>query len=462
MVTRIDALSYATQNIEKFISFLFEMIRIPSISTNVENCNDIQVCAQTLERHLISLGIENVSIFQTEKHPIIYGDYLHAGKNIKTVLVYGHYDVQPVDPLELWNHPPFEPFRMEDNLYARGSSDMKGQISACLSAIESILQTDAFPVNIKFLLEGEEEIGSPNLKKFLLDHKDLLAADIVLNPDTGMVSSETPTIVYGLRGLAYFEIRVFGPSHDLHSGIFGGAVHNPAQVLCDLISGMHDDNGKVTLPGFYDNVIPMTTLERNEMSRLNMDDSYYCSQTGVKALWGEKGYLPIERIGGRPTLEVNGFLSGYTSPGAKTIIPSRAMAKISTRLVPNQDPREILNQITSYFQKNAPPTVQWEVEQLSLGSPSISDIHLVETQALASALEMVWGVKPVYKREGGSVPVTADFQEILGVESVLTGFGLPDDNIHSPNEKIHLPTWHKGILALIHFFYNIAEYTKDN
>jgi acetylornithine deacetylase/succinyl-diaminopimelate desuccinylase-like protein len=453
--TRNLALFYATSNFDKFLSDLKQLISIPSVSTEVDHIADVKHCAETIAQKFTSLGIEHVQILQTPKHPIVYGDYLHAGNSQPVVMIYSHYDVQPVDPIELWNTSPFEGVQKGEYLFGRGASDMKGQFIACLSAIESIMKTGELPVNIKFLIEGEEEIGSPSLHQFLVDHTDLLKSDVVLNPDAGMIAPDMPAIIYGLRGLAYFEIRVFGPNRDLHSGSFGGVVHNPAQVLCDLISGMHDADNKITLPGFYDAVLPLSELEREEFRRLNMDDAYYAAQTGVSQIAGEKGFTSAERIGARPTLEVDGFLSGYTNPGAKTIIPAKAMAKISTRLVPNQDPKKVYEQLLEYMKQKAPKSVRWEVELISTGNPSISDINLPESKALAKAFESVYGVKPIYKREGGSVPITADIQELLGIDSVLTGFGLPDDNIHSPNERLHLPTWEKGILSLIHFFFNV-------
>ena len=337
---------------------------------------------------------------------------------------------------------------------------MKGQVIAVLSAIEAIQKVSKLPVNVKFILEGEEEIGSPNLTEFLQEHKDLLASDFALNPDAGMIAADIPTIVYALRGLAYFELRVFGPAHDLHSGLFGGVVHNPAQALCELIAGMHDSNGRITLPGFYDRVHELPDEERSELSRLPMDEQYYRQQMGVSQTWGETGFTPIERVGARPTLEVNGLLAGFTGKGSKTVIPSHAMAKISMRLVPDQDPAEVHQQLIQYMEQNAPPTIQWEIVPMAGGPASMSDPHHPATEALASALETVWGKRPVYKREGGSVPVVGDMQKILSVESVLTGFGLPDDNLHAPNEKLHLPTWYQGIDALIHFFYNLMEYRK--
>lgn len=455
MDTRNSALTYASTNFNKFLSDLKELIAIPSVSTEADRNEDVKLCAENISIKLSSLGIEHVKVMPTPKHPIVYGDYLHAGDSQPVILIYGHYDVQPVDPIDLWNTSPFEGIQKGDYLFGRGASDMKGQFIACLAAIESIMKTGELPVNIKFILEGEEEIGSPSLHQFLSDNVELLKADVVLNPDTGMVAPDVPAIIYGLRGLAYFEIRTFGPDRDLHSGAFGGVVHNPAQVLCDLISGMHDEDGRITLPGFYDSVLPLSSQEKEELNRLNMDDSYYANQAGVSELRGEKGFTSIERIGARPTLEVNGFLSGFTGPGAKTIIPAKAMAKISTRLVPNQDPKMVHQQMIEYMNQHAPKSIRWEVELISTGNPSISDINLPETKALVNAFESVFGVKPVFKREGGSVPVTADMQELLGIDSVLTGFGLPDDNIHSPNERLHLPTWEKGILTLIHFFFNV-------
>jgi acetylornithine deacetylase/succinyl-diaminopimelate desuccinylase-like protein len=334
---------------------------------------------------------------------------------------------------------------------------MKGQVWASISAIESILHEGDFPVNLKFVFEGEEEIGSLNFPEFVEKNKDLLSCTACLNPDAGMVDAKTPTIVYGLRGLAYFELKVFGPAHDLHSGSFGGAVHNPAQVIADLVAGLHDSFGRVSLPGFYKKVRPLSREERKEMARLGIGDDFYQIQAGVNVLWGEKGYTSLERTGGRPTCEVNGLLSGFTGEGAKTIIPSWSMAKISTRLVPDQDPMEVHQQMLQYLDKHAPKSVRYELKLLSHGYPSISDIKSRESAALATALESVWGVKPIYKREGGSISVVADLQKSLGVDSLLTGFGLPDDNIHAPNEHLHLPTWNKGIEALIHFFYNAGK-----
>lgn len=448
------ALQFAHQNQEKFLSELEELIRIPSISTSINHKKDMVATAEKIASKLLQIGIQNVQVLPSDGNPVVFGE-LVRDPEIPTVLVYGHYDVQPVEPLNLWNSNPFEPTRVGESLFARGSSDMKGQIMASLAAVESVMNAGDFPVNIKFIIEGEEEIGSPNLGKFIAAHKDLLSCSFVLNPDTGMISSSVPTITYGLRGLAYFELKVYGPAHDLHSGLFGGVVHNPAQVICDLIAGMHDQDGKITLPGFYDSVRTLEDNERNELSRLPISDESLMAQTGVSNLWGEKGYSAVERLGARPTLEVNGIYSGFIDEGSKTVIPSYAMAKISTRLVPDQDPEEVYKQFIQYLEKNAPDTVRWEVTKMSGGPACLTDPQFPPTQALAKALETVWGIKPVYKLEGGSVPVTTTMEELLGVKSVLTGFGLPDDNIHAPNEKLHLPTFYNGIDALINFFYNL-------
>jgi acetylornithine deacetylase/succinyl-diaminopimelate desuccinylase-like protein len=452
-----EAIKYFESHYEQMLSELSDFIAIPSVSTAPEHKVNVQKAAEFLADKLISIGVQNVQVFPTARHPIVYADLLQAGSGQPTILIYGHYDVQPEDPADLWKTPPFTPQIIGDNLIARGASDMKGQIFACLSAVQSLMFTTGLLVNIKFIFEGEEEIGSPNFKQFLAEHKDLLKADFALNTDAGMSCKDLPGITYGLRGLSYFELNLYGPDHDLHSGSYGGVVHNPAQVLADLISKMHDENGTVTLPGFYDLVESLSENERVELSKFNTSAEEYISQTGVPALWGEKEFTPNERIGARPTLEVNGILSGCTGEGSKTIIPASAMAKISTRLVPNQKPELVYEQLAAFLKENAPETVKWELRLLSTGSPSLSDMNMSATKALAKAFEEVWGTSPAYKREGGSVPVVADMQEVLGIDSVLTGFGLPDDRIHSPNEKLDLPTWRKGVHALIHFFLNVQE-----
>jgi acetylornithine deacetylase/succinyl-diaminopimelate desuccinylase-like protein len=455
---REKALQFARENSERFLEELKEIVRIPSISTDDERRPDMQRAAEWMAAQLRGLGMVKVQIIPTGKHPVVFGEWLGAGKDAPTVLVYGHYDVQPVDPLDLWKTDPFEPTRQGDNLFARGASDMKGQVVASFKAIEAIVRTSGLPVNLKFFLEGEEEIGSPSLEgDFLSKHRDLFAADFALNPDAGMLGADLPTITYALRGLAYFELRVYGPAHDLHSGLFGGVVHNPAQALAELIAAMHDDQGRVTLPGFYDQVLPLDADERAELARLPVAEKFFLEQTGAPALWGEAGYTPVERVGGRPTLEVNGMISGFTGEGQKTVLPAWAMAKISTRLVPNQDPEEVHQQLKKFLQQNAPKDIRWEVIKMASNKASISDRDHPGVKAMADGMQAVWGKRPLFKREGGSVPIVGMMQRDLGFDSVLTGFGLPDDNVHAPNEKLHLPTWYKGIEALIHFFFNLKS-----
>ncbi|MGB6422160.1 MAG: M20/M25/M40 family metallo-hydrolase, partial [Anaerolineales bacterium] len=349
------ALSYAQEHKDQILDELIEFVSIPSVSTDPEKKTEMQRAAQWVANQMHSLGFENVKILPTARHPVVYGESLKAGSDKPTVLIYGHYDVQPAEPLELWGTPPFEPTQHGENLYGRGASDMKGQVVASLKAVEAYAHTGDLPINVKFIIEGEEEIGSPSLEKFLTENKDLLSSDFAINPDTGMIGADTPTITYGLRGLAYFELRVTGPEHDLHSGIFGGAVHNPAQVLCELIAGMHDENGRVTLPGYYDPVRSLKDEERAELARLPLDEAFYLEQTGAPELFGETGYTAYERVGARPTLEVNGLLSGFTGEGSKTVLPAKAMAKISMRLVPDQNPDEVYEQFKRYLEENAPP-----------------------------------------------------------------------------------------------------------
>lgn len=453
---RMTAIQFFHENQARFLDDFMAILEIPSISTESEYKQDMQRCADWLAKKLKAIGMDNARVYPTAGEPIVFGESLSAGSEAPTVLIYGHYDVQPVDPINLWDSDPFKPNIRGDNLYARGATDMKGQIMASLTALEAIKENGGLPVNVKFLFEGEEEIGSPSLDAFIAEHKELLACDLVLNPDTGMLAPDLPTITYALRGLAYFELRVFGPEHDLHSGMFGGVVQNPAQVLCELIAGMHDKQGRITLPGFYDRVRRIDNDERQELARLPLDEAFYLKQSGAPALWGERDYTPVERVGARPTLEVNGLLSGFTGEGSKTVLPASAMAKISCRLVPDQEPELVHQQMLEYLASNAPDTIRYELELLSIGSTAISDRESIGVKAMTQALETVWDKRPVFRREGGTIPVIAMFKDFLGVESVNTGFSLPDDNLHAPNEKIHLPTWQRGIEAIIHFFYNLS------
>jgi acetylornithine deacetylase/succinyl-diaminopimelate desuccinylase-like protein len=450
-----QAIEYARQNTPRFLEELKALIAIPSISTGKENKAEIVKAAESIVASLKALSFDGAATYQTNGHPVVVGEKRSEKPGAKTVLIYGHYDVQPVDPIDLWVSDPFKPEIRDDDLFGRGSSDMKGQLWAALKAVEAIQATGPLPVNIKVIVEGEEEIGSPNLESWIAGHTDLLACDVVLNPDTGMMAPDVPTIVYGLRGLAYYEIKVFGPDHDLHSGLYGGTVRNPANVIIDLIAGMKDQDGHITLPGFYNRVIPLGEEERAQFERLPVTDEDIMRQAGVEALWGEKGYTPIERIGARPTLDVNGIYSGFIDEGSKTVIPAWAMAKISMRLVPDQDTAEIRESFKKYISEHIPAGVRWEFKEHSSAKACLVNRESAAVSALSKAQESVWGVPPVYKREGGSVPVALIFQKLLGVESVLTGFGLPDDNIHSPNEHLHLPTWKRGIETLIRFYFNL-------
>lgn len=451
---RQHALEYVRQKQDDFRLALREILSIPSVSTDPAYAEDIRRAAAWVADSLRALGMQRVEVFPTGRHPVVYAEWLGAPGS-PTVLIYGHYDVQPAEPLDLWESGPFEPVERGEDIYARGASDMKGQVVAALKAVEALIQTGGLPVNVKWLIEGEEEIGSPSLVPFMTEHADLLACDFALNPDSGLLGKEWPTITYGLRGLAYFELRVYGPAHDLHSGLYGGIVHNPATALAELIAGMHDGQGRVTLPGFYDRVRPLSEEERAEMARLPVGDQHYLEQTGAPALCGEEGYTANERVGARPTLDVNGLLAGFTGPGSKTVIPAWAMAKISCRLVPDQQPEEVHQQFLRYLEEHAPADIRWEVTSMHGAAASISDRHSPAIQAMERALETVWGKRPFFRREGGSIPVVGQMQTILGIESVICGFGLPDDNVHAPNEKQHLPTWYRGIETLVHFLLNL-------
>ena len=449
------ALEFAGRNNERFLAELKEVLAIPSISTDPEHAPDMQRAAEWMAEQLRTIGMNNVQIMPTGGHPVVYGEWMGAGPSATTVMIYGHYDVQPADPLELWHTAPFEATVRGENLYARGSADMKGQVLASLKAVEAVMNAGDMPVNLKWLIEGEEEIGSEHLDDFIKNHKELLKADFCLNADAGILAPDKPSITTGLRGLAYFELRVFGPTKDLHSGLYGGTVHNPAQALAELIAGMHDKHGRITLPGFYDKVRKLSKKEREDFARLPLKDKMYIKETGVPKLWGEANFTVPERLGARPTLEVNGLLSGFTGPGSKTVLPAWAMAKLSCRLVPDQTPEATIKQMRKYLKDNAPKDVTWELTYLHGAGAALVSSDSIGIRAMSSAMQSVWGKKPYFLREGGSIGVVVQLQKHLGVDSVLSGFGLPDCDAHSPNEKLHLPTWTKGIDAFIHFFYNL-------
>ena len=454
---RSNAIDFAHEHRDRFLKELGELIAIPSISADTAYLEDIQKAAEWLSEKLTGMGFDKVQIMPTEGLPLVYGEHMKAGKDAETMIVYGHYDVQPADPVDEWDSSPFEASIRGERLYARGATDMKGQVIASLAAVEAVLQSGGSPVNIKFFFEGEEEVGSTGLDTAIAENKELFAADFALNPDAGMLSPTIPTITYALRGLAYFELHLSGPSHDLHSGLYGGTVLNPANEMARLIGGMHDADGRVLLPHFYDSVRDLDDEERKDMARLPHDDSFITEQTGVKILHGEKGYSSAERATGRPTLDVNGLLSGYIGEGAKTVLPAKAIAKISCRLVADQDPEEVHKQLIQYVEENVHPSMKWEVILHSKAVASISEKDSKAIQAMSKAMKEIWKADPLFKREGGTIPVVGYFQELLDVESVLTGFGLPEDRMHSPNESLHLPTWEKGIDALIHMIYNLGE-----
>ena len=459
---RQSAIEYLRNNREDLIEQLGNFIRIPSISTEPEHREDVGRAAEWLARQLRALDLREVEVFPTAGAPVIYGSTRSDDPEAPTLLVYGHYDVQPVDPLDEWKGDPFEPRREGDKLYARGASDMKGQIMAALNALQAVRQAGDLPIRFKFLFEGEEEVGSPNLYAFIDSHREILACDLCLNPDTGMLGPELPTITYALRGLAYFDLCLRGPSQDLHSGSFGGVIHNPAQALCELIADLHDENGKVSIPGFYDSVRKLEAEEREDLKRLPVDEDFYRKTAGVESLWGEREFSVVERVGARPTLEVNGLLSGFTGEGSKTVLPAVAKAKLSCRLVADQKPAEVAEQLKRFLADRLPDTVTWELEPLAAAPPVLSPRDSKGITALSDAFETVWGKRPLFRREGGTVPVGAYLQELLGVDSVQTGFALPDDNAHSPNEKLDLATWFRGMEGLTHFYYNLGDRGSDS
>ncbi len=456
MIDPNDAIEFAKENMPASVEQLKDWLRIPSVSTLPEHKSDMEHAARWIADKLEDIGCSPVEIMQTAGHPIVYAERAGAGPDAPTVLVYGHYDVQPADPYELWESDPFSPQVRGENLFARGASDMKGQVLAQVLATEALAKTSGIPLNLKYMIEGEEEIGSPSLGAFIQENASLLSCDLCLNGDSSILGPETPSIVYALRGMAYFELRLRGPAADLHSGIFGGAVDNPATILCRLIGGMHDEDGKVTLPGFYDDVLPISSEEREELARLPQTDEWWRKQAGVGSLGGERGYSATERAGARPTLDVNGMLSGFTGAGSKTVLPSEAMAKVSMRLVPNQRPEKVKAGMEAYLRAKAPDSVSWELHDLAGAIPAIIDRDSDAARAAARALQAVWGKEALFNRQGGTVPVVGMIEELLDVKSLMLGFGLPDDNLHAPNEKLYLPNYSRGIESFIHFMIELA------
>jgi acetylornithine deacetylase/succinyl-diaminopimelate desuccinylase-like protein len=444
-------------NRDRYVEELKQYLAIPSISALPQHAGDVRRAAEWTADELRRVGLQNVKLIDTPGNPVVYGDWLEASA-APTILFYGHYDVQPVDPVDQWISPPFEATVRDGEIYARGSADDKGQVFMHIKAVEAHLkQSGRLPLNIKFFIEGEEEVGSVHLDDFVRSHKTDLAADVVVISDSPMFDRGIPSICYGLRGLTYFQIDLRGTKTDLHSGSFGGAVANPAMVLAQMLAQMKDRSGRVKVPGFYDEVRELSPAERAEWKKLPFNETKYRKELGAPRLFGETGYTTLERVWARPTFEVNGLLSGFTGDGAKTVLPATAMAKVSMRLVPDQDPKKIGDLFEAYVQKIAPKTVELKVTRMHGGKPWMTEFDNKYVRAAGRAIERGFGQRPVFNREGGSIPVVSTFQEELGLPSVLFGVGLPDENAHAPNEKLDLGNFHNGIIASAFLYQEIAS-----
>ena len=447
-------------NRDRYVDELKQYLTIPSISALPQHKEDVRRCADWTAGEMGRIGLQSVRLEETPGHPIVYGEWTGA-EGAPTILFYGHYDVQPVDPLNLWTSPPFEATVRDGELYARGAVDDKGQVFMHFKAVEAHMKENGrLPVNMKFLIEGEEEVGSANLDNFINAHKGLLGADLVVISDSPMFDRGIPSICYGLRGLAYYQIDLRGTRSDLHSGSFGGAVANPAMVLAQILAQMKDKGGRIKIPGFYDDVVPLRPEERAEFAKLPFNERKFRQDLGAPKLVGESGYTTLERIWARPTFEVNGLLSGFTGEGAKTVIPAIAMAKVSMRLVPNQDPQKIGDLFEAYVRKIAPKTVELTLTRMHGGKPWMTEFDNPYVQAAGRAIERGFGQTPVFNREGGSIPVVATFQEELGLPCVLFGVGLPDENAHAPDEKLDLGNFHNGIIASAHLYEEIGRLAR--
>ncbi len=447
---------YQDQNKDRFLEELLDLLRIPSVSADSKYKGDVARCAEAVKEHLMKAGCDKAEVCPTAGHPIVYGEKI-VDAALPTVIVYGHYDVQPADPLNLWTSGPFEPVIKDGKIFARGACDDKGQMFMHIKALEVMAKTNSLPCNVKIMIEGEEEVGSSNLGKFLEDNKQKLKADIVLVSDTSMISMESPSIESGLRGLAYMEVEVTGPNRDLHSGVYGGAVANPINILCKMIASMHDENNHIAIPGFYEKVQELTDAERKALNNAPFELDAYKKELGVKDVWGEKGYTTLERTGTRPTLDVNGIWGGYTGEGAKTVLPSKAFAKISMRLVPNQVSGEISDLFAKHFNAIAPDNVTVKVTAHHGGEPVVTPTNSHAYKAAEKAIQKTFGKDPIPTRGGGSIPIIALFERTLGLKTVLLGFGLDNDNIHSPNEKYDVFNYYKGIETIPYFHKFFAE-----
>jgi acetylornithine deacetylase/succinyl-diaminopimelate desuccinylase-like protein len=450
---------YLDTNKEQFLEELKEILRIPSVSAQETHNSDTAKCAEAVKQSLLKAGCDTVEICETAGHPIVFGQKF-VDASLPTILTYGHYDVQPAEPLELWTNGPFDPVVIDGKIYARGACDDKGQMYMHVKALEIMNATNTLLCNVKFIIEGEEEVGSTNLGKFLEDYKEQLKADVVLVSDTSMISMEHPSIETGLRGLAYMEVEVVGPNRDLHSGVYGGAVANPITILSKMIASLHDENNHITVQGFYDKVVALTEAERVALNKAPFDLKEYTDELGIEEDWGEKGYTALERTGVRPTLELNGMWGGYIGEGAKTVLPSKANAKISMRLVPNQNSHEIAELFTAHFNKIAPNCVKVTVTEHHGGEPVVTPTDSIAYKAAEKAIATTFGKDPIPTRGGGSIPIIALFEKILGLKTVLMGFGLDNDNIHSPNEKFDVANYYKGIETIPYFHKYFAEMSK--
>jgi acetylornithine deacetylase/succinyl-diaminopimelate desuccinylase-like protein len=456
----ITAEQYLAENREKFQKELFALLEIPSVSTDPNRAGEVKRCAEAVAGELKQAGVENIEIIATPGHPIVYADWLHApGK--PTVVIYGHYDVQPEDPIELWTSPPFQPTIRNGKVFARGATDDKGQMLAHIKAVETLLQSEGkLPVNVKFVIEGEEEIGSRNLAPFLEANKAKVQGDLLIVSDSAMFAPGMPSIVYGLRGLAYVQVDIKGADSDLHSGVFGGAVPNPAFELMKIVSKLKDDDGRINVPGFYDKVVDLSPTEREGYRKLPFNDEDFRKELNVRGLAGEIGYGVLEQRTARPTLEVNGMLSGWTGPGAKTVLPAKAMAKISCRLVPNQDPEEITELLAKRIESLCPPTVECTVTRVHGGKPWLTPIDHPALGLASDAVRNVFNTEALFVREGGSIPIVVDFERIFNMPGILVGFGLNSENLHAPDEHFDLENYQKGIALSAELLRQMARYQK--
>ena len=452
-------LPYLESNKQRFLDELLDLLRIPSVSADPKFQADVLRTAEYVKDKLIAAGADNVTLEQTAGYPVVYGDKI-IDPALPTVLVYGHYDVQPADPYELWHSPPFEPVIKDGNIYARGSADDKGQMYMHVKAFEMMMRNNSLPCNVKFMIEGEEEVGSENLETYVKANTAKLKSDVVLISDTSIIANDIPSITTGLRGLAYLEVEVTGPNRDLHSGVYGGAVANPINILCDMISSLHDADRRVNIPGFYDDVQVVSDAERAEMAKAPFSVEEYKKDLGMDEVLGEKGYSTTERVSIRPTLDVNGIWGGYIGQGAKTVLPSKAYAKVSMRLVPNQSSEKITKLFENHFKSIAPKYVKVKVTNLHGGEAAVTPTDTVAYRAASKAMERTFGKAPIPQRTGGSIPIVTMFERVLATKTVLMGFGLDSDSIHSPNEHYGLFNYYKGIETIPYFFEYFAEMSK--